>query len=531
MGWVADSVFPSRAAAGVHLLSGRWLRPGRRVVVTDKGKALEGSVVAAGNYSDAANHKSFFGQLRVETASEGLDGTQAFAAGYLEGYLTAARISQHYTNMESWWNQKGHEVLSNVTDWLKEQDRFAQLLATEGLGGGDGTAQRLNIVLRQLHGLAAGYSEAVAHGEGLLRPLTYAQLHLLNSVGDLIDLFNKASSPIPWASMEPHEILATISSAGHCSALIRVTGDLKDILMAHSSWFIYSSMLRIYKHYTLRVAAGHMTSASFSSYPGVLSSLDDFYMHDTGLVLLQTTNSIFNAELYRHTAPQSLLAWQRVRMANMAASGAEWGEVLAKHNSGTYNNQYMVVDLNRFVRGKALLNGLLTVVEQIPGDDGVIAEDMTDVLLMGYWPSFNVPFFHSIYNRSGSVGHHHGPSCAICFLAFSRSLPGPLFLKAKFTQHPVLLWSPEPCTAIVPVHAKKKTLRICMTLNRARGSSILSVLVVMPHETLLPSRAPLGTQTPSTASPGLDPILQRQLRASAIRQLLGARSSAAMRAR
>ena len=37
---------------------------------------------------------------------------------------------------------------------------------------------------------------------------------------------------------------------------------------------------------------------------------------------------------------QSVLSWQRVRIANMlAASGAEWVKVIDRHNSGTGNNQ------------------------------------------------------------------------------------------------------------------------------------------------------------------------------------------------
>lgn len=39
-------------------------------------------------------------------------------------------------------------------------------------------------------------------------------------------------------------------------------------------------------------------------------------------------------------------------------------------------------------------DGLLWVVEQIPGL--VVSADMTAVLALGYWPSFNVPFFPEV---------------------------------------------------------------------------------------------------------------------------------------
>ncbi len=40
---------------------------------------------------------------------------------------------------------------------------------------------------------------------------------------------------------------------------------------------------------------------------------------------------------------QSVLSWQRIRLANwMASSGDEWIGTFARHNSGTYNNQVRV---------------------------------------------------------------------------------------------------------------------------------------------------------------------------------------------
>lgn len=55
--------------------------------------------------------------------------------------------------------------------------------------------------------------------------------------------------------------------------------------------------------------------------------------------MLQTTNNVFNKELYNFVKPESLFAWQRVRVANMMANGGEeWSKVIAKYNSGITKN-------------------------------------------------------------------------------------------------------------------------------------------------------------------------------------------------
>lgn len=70
---------------------------------------------------------------------------------------------------------------------------------------------------------------------------------------------------------------------------------------------------------------------------GFLESLDDFYILSSGLVLLQTTNSVYNKTLLKLVTPQSLLAWQRVRVANMMANdGRQWAEIFSKYNSGEW---------------------------------------------------------------------------------------------------------------------------------------------------------------------------------------------------
>ena len=84
-------------------------------------------------------------------------------------------------------------------------------------------------------------------------------------------------------------------------------------------------MNRIFKHYDLPSASGR-TQMSFSSYPGLLESLDDFYMlWHSGMAMVQTSNNVFDHTLLELVTPRSLLAWQRVRIASaVARSGSGW---------------------------------------------------------------------------------------------------------------------------------------------------------------------------------------------------------------
>lgn len=60
--------------------------------------------------------------------------------------------------------------------------------------------------------------------------------------------------------------------------------------------------------------------------------------------MLQTTNNVFNHTLYTTVVPESLLAWQRVRLANhLATDGKTWGKLLAKYNSGKSCNNLTFV--------------------------------------------------------------------------------------------------------------------------------------------------------------------------------------------
>ena len=230
---------------------------------------------------------------------------------------------------------------------------------------------------------------------------------MLNAVGDLFDIIPavEAKARVDWASLSPQEAAAKHGKMGHCSGLVKVPADFRTLFLAHSSWFTYSNTDRIYKHYTFDYSAASQTAAhtvAFSSYPGFLESLDDFYELSSGLAWVQTTNGVVDKTVYEQglIKPQSLLAWQRVRVASsMSSTGEEWRDHMRTHFSGTYANQYMVVDTKRFTPSRPLQEGTLWIVEEMPGL--LVGADKTETLARGYWPSYNVPFFPEVYNRSG----------------------------------------------------------------------------------------------------------------------------------
>ncbi len=66
--------------------------------------------------------------------------------------------------------------------------------------------------------------------------------------------------------------------------------EITDLLVAHSTWDEYSNMMRIFKQYDFELLNKNKRKVvTFSSYPGCISSQDDFYNINSNLLVMETS--------------------------------------------------------------------------------------------------------------------------------------------------------------------------------------------------------------------------------------------------
>ena len=138
---------------------------------------------------------------------------------------------------------------------------------------------------------------------------------------------------------------------------------------------------------------------------------------------METSLDIKTPELYELIKAESLLSWIRVRSANLlAVDGRDWISKFSYDHSGTYANQWMIIDFTKFEEenegGNILNPGFLSVIEEMPGM--IRSGDETQKLLVrlnllfvvcllpqsqGYWASYNEPYFTELADYSGNTDY------------------------------------------------------------------------------------------------------------------------------
>lgn len=320
---------------------------------------------AAGAASAAVRDVEGFEHVWVYARPTVAPALAMYAAGYVEGLLTAARIEALTANTMA--DQFGDKPAHGVMAWLKANFAYVRSHPQS-----DRFGQRLALMVAQFDGLLAGARAGGAQ-------IDEVHLLLLNANGDLEDL----TRVVGQMSVRKDK----------CSALVKLRPN-GDLFFGHATWDSYAMMVRSLKFYDLDLLGLERFSMSFSSSPGLLSSVDDFYITSRGLAVMETTNGQYTPELDLLVTSESVLSWMRSAIATTLAHNAtDWATLFSYENSGTYNNQWMALEFNRS-------QPVLIVLEQSPGF--VEVHDKSDHLMReGYWASFNVPAFSTTYNRTG----------------------------------------------------------------------------------------------------------------------------------
>ncbi|EYC17341.1 hypothetical protein Y032_0031g2412 [Ancylostoma ceylanicum] len=349
--------------------------------------------IALGKYTNQVNTTGW-GILEIETFSGHPYDVQAYAAGVAEGELTRLQIHYHYQNTvknmcknHTIYCKRLYKYLTKNLDWMR-----SEVLTKPPT---DLFWRHVNLTFAQLTGIYDSYMKRNLTPE---IGFDLSPIYMIQLSGELFDL-NKYLNKTP----DPQEY----PESGRCSGLVKLAPGNKDMFFSHVAMSSLSWMMRVLKLYKFAFDAkevpGH--TVTFSGYPGQLASADDYTLTSGGLGSIETTIAIFNTSLYsdKYIKPEGQVhCWIRSTISNyLTSTPKKWVELFSRYNSGTYNNQWTVVDYKLFKPGKEIPGkDMLWILEQTPGS--IRMEDVTWFLKKySYWPSYNVPFIKDITMIAG----------------------------------------------------------------------------------------------------------------------------------
>jgi len=168
-----------------------------------------------------------WGRLLVKTPSSE-PGLPAFAAGYLEGYLTSGRVSQHFNN--SFQGAKIYPPPASMEDFLRATDSWWHA-AGQAADPKDSYWRAVRFISDQLDGLVAGVNAGLGQGQ---RRFSRLELLTLNSFWDLSDIKMavNASQQASFENMAPEALSLWVRDHGHCSSVVKLLPDGSELFAA-----------------------------------------------------------------------------------------------------------------------------------------------------------------------------------------------------------------------------------------------------------------------------------------------------------
>ncbi|KAK6637294.1 hypothetical protein RUM44_007708 [Polyplax serrata] len=397
--------------------------------------------------------------IDIETQSNYPDWVQAYAAGMLEGSLSWQLIYWQWKNtvQDICVNQK---LFCNYIKTYLEENLKSIKNSYENRD--DPYWHQVYLFYMQLEGMKQGFEHGVKRSRQSIEELQFVDFLWMNAASDVMDLEYKFYDSKPYAvgfnysgSMllkklrsfrsvngytndnskgrkilpeiqHPHHIEEDKRSFTDCgvnlgSTLVKLLPDEGQLFVGHNTAGPYVSMLRMLKTYHFRFhwsATNFWTvenKLTFSSYPGAIHSMDDFYVismseQQPRMIVAGTPITVFTRTLWKLVSPrdQVLSGVRTIVASRLSTNGSAWVKYLSRYNSGTGNKQWIVVDVDRFrnvsrTKENNIGNGIkdvLWVAEQIPGH--FVMEDQTKLLrTKTYWASYGLPFYKNISDLSG----------------------------------------------------------------------------------------------------------------------------------
>lgn len=411
-------------------------------------------ILSKGEFKNS-RYSTGWDELRLKTYAGNNPLIQCWSAGFTEGLLTHKEITFYFNNVYVFFHEdksqaeeikglytKLHSILKKKIDTFD----FNLEINSDSFTVKKWAYQAC--ILAQLEGVKAGYNTISDN------KLTIGDFYFMNSEGNFGDFqqylkvnkmknlgkeFNtKENLKKIYNTDNIKDIWKKLVTKGHCSALVKLLlktgtkGESKyDILLGHNTWTDYSEMLRTLKVYDFGFEGKkldqngkdkdndevseisnldmHSIKVSFSSYPGVIFSGDDFYLIDSKIGVAQTTLSSVNKFIYKNLIQLDDYVPEFVRIMTtnfMSNTALDWYKHFSSYKNHMYVTQWLVVDykvlddINKsLTEGKFNIESvhqnnpnLILLIEDVP--TSIKATDITKFLFnKSSFGSFNFPYF------------------------------------------------------------------------------------------------------------------------------------------
>jgi len=392
-------------------------------------KEQDGNSIAFACYNDSLDATGW-STLEVQTTDD-QDvplGVRAYGAGILEGFITAPRITQFHNNVKDLLvKDTGGGVAMEAVDRVI---RMA-LIAWEEFAGGDAGVEPEDdlpkqawAALLQLRGMRDGnnlqagqaVSENLRDGQEAepVDRLSAYQIMVVNmhaEIPAMVELYGRSEQA---KILEPNQVKADEQAAAvnktawprwsaHApkgSAIVKRLGPVTsptDLIAGHVSFGDYGEMVRIMKTYKLNFGSA-VSQVTMSSYPGCVSSTDDYFITGKGFVAMSTSLWLPSSgpDSMPAVTNEGLPSFLRALMATRIATQPRmWAKIYGLIKGIAGAKQWLIADYSKLKENQPIVNDTLWMVESLPRTQR--AGDVSHILNSGgFFEAHGVPHFRDI---------------------------------------------------------------------------------------------------------------------------------------